>query len=116
MGIMTRPNEISPLHMARMMTQYPFCLVSRLLRSPGVRTVKTWQSKRSCHNGWARDAVLRRIAGEYGVGSGPARHPKGITDERERTGTASARSRGTAARGDGGSRRTYGDRSSERSL
>src|SRR5215467_12441623 len=52
MGIMTRPNEISPLHMARMMTQYPFCLVSRLLPFPGVRTVKTRQSKRSCHNEW----------------------------------------------------------------
>ncbi len=62
---MTRPNEISPLHMARMMTQYPFCLVSRLLRSPGVRTVKTQQSKRSCHNEWTVAPVLGRVAGEY---------------------------------------------------
>ena len=33
-GIMTSPNEISPLHMARMVSQYPFFLFSRLLRCP----------------------------------------------------------------------------------
>src|SRR6516165_12240760 len=99
-GIMTRPNEISPLHIARMVSQYPLCLCSRV-----VLLSRPWRnvlySARACHDEQTRAIRTARYTGEWGEERSGGT-PEGITDERERTGTASGRSRGTATRGVGG--------------